>query len=186
MGVTKDLREYDTFWEDLYMCDCFYSCFLKYLLGLASLLFVILFAQAVVRISRKKTVQLDIRDKILLNIALFESIFAFFYHIFSEHYIILFVIRVIKVLEQVTICLILVELNIKTLNLLKVFWLTLGLCIIAVASMVGFVIYEKTYEFLYERSFIWIVVSSIQAAISLFTFIVGTILMKRDPQWHSD
>jgi hypothetical protein len=49
----------------------------------------------------------------LLSIALAESFFALLYHIFFEHYILLFIIRVVKMLEQVTICLILVEITRK-------------------------------------------------------------------------
>ena len=44
MVVTKDLREYDSFWEDIYMCSDFYDCSLKYVIGIVSIVFVVLYA----------------------------------------------------------------------------------------------------------------------------------------------
>jgi len=50
---------------------------------------------------------------------------------------------------------------------MKAFWITFSACLLAVMIMIGVVVYEKTYEFLYERSFIWIIISSFQSLISI-------------------
>jgi hypothetical protein len=155
-------------------------------IGGFSLIFVALYSQAIRRIKRKNSVDLDVRDKLLLSIALTESIFALLYHIFFEQYILLFIIRIVKMLEQVTICFILVELTMQQLPLMKVFWVTLTGCILAIIIMIGVVLYKNTYVFLYERSFIWIIISGFQSLISLVTFLLTVILIKKDPQWKSE
>eukprot|EP00347_Sterkiella_histriomuscorum_P009001 403342911 len=158
MVVTYDLRDYGTFWEDVYMCQNPYDCLTKYVIGGISLLFVLLYAQAYIRISRKRTVDLD--------------------------YILLFIIRVIKMLEQVTICLILIEMTTKKIPLMRTFWLTLTTCVISVMVMIFMVVYMKTYSFLYEKSQIWIIISVFQAMISLVTLVLTLVLFKRDPLWQ--
>jgi len=99
MVITNDLSQYESFWEDIYMCQNRYDCLNKYVIGGVSLIFVFLYSQALKRIKRKNSVDLDVRDKLLLSIALTESIFALLYHIFFEQYILLFMIRIIKILE---------------------------------------------------------------------------------------
>ena len=146
MVVTNDLSEYDSFWEDLYECSCFYECLLKYVCGGISLVFVVLYAIALIRIQQKKaSLELDIRDKILLSIVLGESIFILLYHIFFVHYILLYVMRVIKILEQVTIFFILIEITTKNFNSVKAFWVAFGLCVLSIAAMVIFIIIEMSY-----------------------------------------
>ncbi|CDW74644.1 UNKNOWN [Stylonychia lemnae] len=186
MVITNDLSRYETFWEDVYMCQNVYDCLNKYVIGGISLIFVALYSQAIKRIKKKNSVDLDVRDKLLLSIALTESIFALLYHIFFEQYILLFIIRIVKMLEQVTICFILVELTLQNLPLMKSFWITLGSCVLAIIVMIAVVIYKNTYEFLYEKSFIWIIISIFQSVISVVTFLLTCILIKKDPQWQSE
>lgn len=141
------------------MCTNLYDCLTKYVIGGISLIFVVLYGHACIRINRKRTVDLDVRDKMLLSIALTESIFALLYHIFFEQYILLFIIRVIKMLEQVTICFILIEMTTKSIKLMRTFWFTLAGCVIAIFVMIFMVVYMKSYSFLYEKSSIWIIIS---------------------------
>ena len=146
MVVTNDLSEYDTFWEDLYECSCLYECLLKYVCGGISLIFVILYLIALIRIQQKKaSLEFDVRDKILLSIVLGESFFILLYHIFFVHYILLFVMRVIKILEQVTIFFILIEVTTKNFNSVKAFRVALVLCALTIATMVTFIIIEMSY-----------------------------------------
>lgn len=77
-----------------------------------SLIFVIIYGLAVMRIrNRGKTLDLDLKDTLLLCLALGESVLILTYHILFDHLIFLFIIRVAKMLEQVTICFILLELT---------------------------------------------------------------------------
>jgi len=69
---------------------------------------------------------------------------------------------------------------------MKAFWITLTGCVLAVMIMIGVVVYEQTYEFLYERSFIWIIISGFQSLISIVTFLLTLILIRKDPQWKSE
>ena len=85
--------------EEMYKCENLEECLIKYVIGGVSLIFVVLYALAIFRIRRKKTLDLDVKDQILLSIALIESVFILLYHILIEHNIFLFVIRVAKMLE---------------------------------------------------------------------------------------
>jgi hypothetical protein len=79
---------------------------------------VFVYGLAVVRVrSKRNTLDLDLKDKILLFLALAESVLILLYHILFNHLIFLFIIRVAKMLEQVTICLILLDLTLQKLNL---------------------------------------------------------------------
>jgi len=56
-----------------------------------------------------------------LHLALGECALTLLYHILFSHLIFLFTLRLAKMLEQVTICLILVELTLKKINLFPIF-----------------------------------------------------------------
>ncbi len=125
------------------------------------------------------------RDKILLSIALSESIFILLYHIFFVHYIFLYVIRVIKVLEQLTIFFILIEISTKVINSVKSFWVCLSFCFLSIAAVIVVIIIDGNYSFLYERNLIWIIISLIQCTVALVTFLVGICLMRKNPEWNA-
>ena len=78
-----------------------------------------MFSVAIKRMRKRQelSIDLDLRDRILLNLALGESVLIMIYHILFNHLIFLFIIRLAKMLEQVTICLILVDLTVKKVNL---------------------------------------------------------------------
>ena len=78
-----------------------------------------MFSVAIKRMRKRQelSIDLDLRDRILLNLALGESVLIMIYHILFNHLIFLFIIRLTKMLEQVTICLILVDLTVKKVNL---------------------------------------------------------------------
>ena len=64
------LNSTGSFFKDLYYCPCLYECLNKYVTGVISLLFVILFGVAIYNIRRNRSMQVDVRDKLLLTIAL--------------------------------------------------------------------------------------------------------------------
>ena len=66
---------------------------------------------------QESSIDLDLRDQILLYLAFGESALILVYHILFNHLIFLFIIRLAKMLEQATICLILVDLTLKRVNL---------------------------------------------------------------------
>ena len=166
---------------NIYECSCLYTCMLKYSMGCGSILFVILYSVAIWRVNRHKSYELDVRDKILLSIALTESLFVLCYHIFFNIYFIRFVMRIVKALEQVTICYILFESSTKQLNMMRTFWITVAAGVLVVLAMLGYIFYEGSQEFLDDNSLIWTVISGIQFLVSLVTFILGAILMRKDP-----
>jgi hypothetical protein len=78
---------------------------------------VILLSRGLWRVNRhKETFPLDLRDRLLLYMALTESVLTVVYHILFNHLIFLFVLRVAKTLEQVTLSLIMLELTLKKEN----------------------------------------------------------------------
>jgi hypothetical protein len=59
-----------TFLESLYVCSCEYECLFKYGCAVVALLFVVVYGTALIRIKKNRTLYLDIRDKLLLSMAL--------------------------------------------------------------------------------------------------------------------
>ena len=180
LEVTPD----DSFLASVYSCASTEICLIKYVCGGVSLVFVILFAIAVIRVKRKKTLDLDLKDQILLSLAFSETILILVYHIFYTHLILLFLIRTAKMLEQVTICLILVELTVKILNLLKAFLISVGVSALAVLIVLVILLFERNYDFLNEQKLFWTILSGIQVIISLATMVLGVKLMCQDPSWN--
>jgi hypothetical protein len=138
------------FVESIYYCESTEKCMIKYTCGGLSLVFMILYAIAVNRMRRKKTLEIDVKDQILLCLALSEAVIILVYHIFMTHLIFLFLLRVGKMLEQVTITLILVELSVKGLNLKRAFLLSVLGCIIAIAVVIVLLLIEGSYDILHE------------------------------------
>jgi hypothetical protein len=75
-------------------------------------------------------------------LALAECSLILLYHIFYNHLIFLFAIRLAKMLEQVTICFILIELTLKKVNFMVAFRLTLYLCLGCLAIVLGILLEE--------------------------------------------
>lgn len=175
-----------SFIEELYSCETMELCLIKYICGIVSLALVILYSTAVYRIQkRKKTFPLDLRDHLLLSLALAESALTLIYHILFDHLIFLFIIRVAKILEQVTICLILIELTLKkqTINLRTAFTYALVVCLLSTGIVSIVVIFEGTTSFLHEKRLFWTLLSGLQVIISLVTFSLAIRLMCLDPHW---
>lgn len=162
-----------------------YLCSLKYGVGAVSILFTILYSFAIWRVNRRKAYELDVRDKILLSIALTESIFILLYYIFFNIYFLRFVMIIIKGIEQVTICYILFESITKKMNLMRTLWITVAAAALIIIAMLGYIIYNGSQLFLMERCPIWIIISGIQLSVSLVTMILGAALMRVDPQWKA-
>jgi hypothetical protein len=70
------------------------------------------------------------------------------YHIFFNHLIFLFVIRLAKMIEQVTICFILIELTLKKVNFMVPFRLTLYVCLGCLVIVIGILLEEGSYDLL--------------------------------------
>ncbi len=165
----------------IYECGCIYLCSLKYCVGVISILFTVLYSFALWRVNRRKSYELDVRDKILLSIALTQSIFILLYFLFFNMYFLRFVMRMVNAIEQVTICYILFESITKKMNLMRTFWITVAVGGLIVASMLAYILYNGSQEFLFERNTIWIVISGVQFMIALVTIILGGALMRVDP-----
>jgi hypothetical protein len=106
------------------MCSCSYDCLLKYGCGGMAFVFMILYSIAIHRINskQKKGIFLDTRDKLLLSIALTESVSILVCFMLYVHCIFPFVLRMVTILEQVTILYILAELSDRNVRLMKAFW----------------------------------------------------------------
>jgi hypothetical protein len=87
----------------------------------------------------------------------------------------------VNAIEQVTICYILFESITKKMNLMRTFWITVAVGGLIVASMLAYILYNGSQEFLFERNTIWIVISGVQFMIALVTIILGGALMRVDP-----
>ena len=59
-----------SFVESIYICDSPFVCYSKYVCGFISLFFVFLISSAVINLNRTRSMQVDIRDKLLLSVAL--------------------------------------------------------------------------------------------------------------------
>lgn len=124
--------------EEAFSCTSTEICLIKYICGGVSLIFVIIYFNALMRVrKRQDTLDLDLKDRILLKIALGESFLILIYHILFSHLIFLFIIRLAKMLEQVTICIILVELTTKKLNLIATFKFALYSCFLCIAIVIA-------------------------------------------------
>ena len=89
-----------SFIDELYTCKNLELCIIKYTCGLTSLLLLIAYSIAVRRIRLKqKSLDLDIQDRLLINLGLGECLLVLLYHIMFNHLIFLFIIRVAKMLE---------------------------------------------------------------------------------------
>jgi len=131
------------------------------------------------------SIDLDLRDRILLNLALGESALIMIYHILFNHLIFLFIIRLAKMLEQVTICLILVDLTVKKINLKYSVTYTVYSCILATLVLSLILLEEGSYDLLHEKRLFWTLLSGLQVLISLVTFFLALRLMFLDPHWSS-
>lgn len=125
-----------------FWCDSVDVCVIKGIVTFVTFIFVILYLIAVWRVKKQKRLDLDVKDKILLYITLGESVFILFRFIFYDEFIFLFVVRIAKMLEQVTICFILMELTIKNWSLERAFNYSLIGCGIAVVLVLFVLIYE--------------------------------------------
>lgn len=86
--------------EEIYYCENIDICLMKYICGGVSLVFVILYGIALTRIRKyREMLELDLKDRILLFLALGESVSILLYHILFSHPIFLFIIRIAKMLE---------------------------------------------------------------------------------------
>jgi len=83
--------------------------------------------------------ELDLKDRILLFLALGESVLILLYHILFSHPIFLFIIRIAKMLEQVTICFILLKLTLNKVNLRVAFTYSVYVSLFAIV-IVGSVV----------------------------------------------
>lgn len=54
---------------EIYHCDCLYDCLFKYLCGIVSIFFIIVYGIAVYKVRTNKNFTLDTEDKLLLSIA---------------------------------------------------------------------------------------------------------------------
>jgi len=105
------------------------------------LIFVVLYGIALARIRRKEqVVHLDLKDRILLSLALGESILILLYHILFNHLILLFVIRLAKMLEQVTICFIILDLTLKRVNLNLAFRYSCYTCLFTIFIVACYIV----------------------------------------------
>jgi hypothetical protein len=83
-------------------------------------------------------------------LALAESALILLYHIFFSHLIFLFIIRLAKMLEQVTICFILIELTLKRVNFMIPFRLSLYLFLACLVIVIAILLEEGSYDLLKE------------------------------------
>jgi hypothetical protein len=120
-------------------------------MGIVSLLFVILYGQAVVRMRRKKTLDFDFKDRILLWVALIESCWALIFHILFTHNVLLFILILSKMLEQVTICFILIELTFRAININRMFMISALICGISVFIVITAIFIRGSTDFLNEN-----------------------------------
>lgn len=97
---------------------------------------------------RSETFDLDLKDRLLLQLALAECSLTLIYHIFFNHLIFLFVIRLAKMIEQVTICFILIELTLKKVNFMVPFRLSLYVCLGCLVIVIGILLEEGSYDLL--------------------------------------
>ena len=123
------------------------------------------------------------KDKILMSLALGESALILLYHILFNHLIFLFIIRVAKMLEQVTIWFILMELTLHKVNLRLAFTYSLVASMAAIAVVTIVLFLEGTQEILHEKKLIWTILSGAQVLISLVTLTLAIRLMFLDPNW---
>lgn len=146
-----------------------------------------MFSVAIKRIRKRQdfSIDLDLRDRILLNLALGESVLIMIYHILFNHLIFLFIIRLAKMLEQVTICLILVDLTVKKINLKLSVTYTVYSCILAILVLSLILLEKSSYDLLHEKRLFWPLLSGLQVLISLVTFFLALRLMFLDPRWNS-
>lgn len=146
-----------------------------------------MFSVAIKRIRKRQdfSIDLDLRDRILLNLALGESVLIMIYHILFNHLIFLFIIRLAKMLEQVTICLILVDLTVKKINLKLSVTYTVYSCILATLVLSLILLEKSSYDLLHEKRLFWPLLSGLQVLISLVTFFLALRLMFLDPHWNS-
>ena len=146
-----------------------------------------MFSVAIKRIRKRQdfSIDLDLRDRILLNLALGESVLIMIYHILFNHLIFFFIIRLAKMLEQVTICLILVDLTVKKINLKLSVTYTVYSCILATLVLSLILLEKSSYDLLHEKRLFWPLLSGLQVLISLVTFFLALRLMFLDPRWNS-
>lgn len=146
-----------------------------------------MFSVAIKKIRKRQdfSIDLDLRDRILLNLALGESVLIMIYHILFNHLIFLFIIRLAKMLEQVTICLILVDLTVKKINLKLSVTYTVYSCILATLVLSLILLEKSSYDLLHEKRLFWPLLSGLQVLISLVTFFLALRLMFLDPRWNS-
>lgn len=124
---------------------------------------------------------LDIRDKLLLRIALAQSVLVLLSHIFFTHYYLLFIQRIVTMLQEVTICLILAELTLKHLNLMRAFYWAVAGCIFTSGVLIIIVIATGHEFFLTEKSEIWVVMACVSFLVSIVTITMGIKLIRYDP-----
>jgi hypothetical protein len=146
-----------------------------------------MFSVAIKKIRKRQdfSIDLDLRDRILLTLALGESVLIMIYHILFNHLIFLFIIRLAKMLEQVTICLILVDLTVKKINLKLSVTYTVYSCILATLVLSLILLEKSSYDLLHEKRLFWPLLSGLQVLISLVTFFLALRLMFLDPRWNS-
>lgn len=146
-----------------------------------------MFSVAIKKIRKRQdfSIDLDLRDRILLNLALGESVLIMIYHILFNHLIFLFIIRLAKMLEQVTICLILVDLTVKKINLKLSVTYAVSSCILATLVLSLILLEKGSYDLLHEKRLFWPLLSGLQVLISLVTFFLALRLMFLDPRWNS-
>lgn len=90
-----------------------------------------------------------------------ESFLIMVFHLFIGHSIMLFILRSVKMLEQVTICFILVELSTKIINLKRAFAFSVIGCAIAIAIVVVIRLIVGNNGFLQEEGIIWTIISGL-------------------------
>ena len=90
-----------------------------------------------------------------------ECALTLLYHIFFNHLIFLFIIRMAKMLEQVTICFILVEITLKKVNFMVPFKLSLYVCCGCLVIVIGILLEEGSYDLLQEKNLIWSLLSCV-------------------------
>jgi hypothetical protein len=148
--------------SELYTCKTVELCLIKYICGVTSLIFVVIFSVALKRIRRRQDIfELDFKDRLLLYVGLGESALVLLYHILFNHLIFLFIIRLAKMLEQVTICFILVDLTFKKLNLRLAFTYTVYSCLLATLIVSLILFQEGSYDLLHERRLFWTLLSGV-------------------------
>ena len=55
--------------KEIYYCDCLYDCLFKYLCGVVSIFFIVVYGLALIKLKTNKNFQLDAEDKLLLSIS---------------------------------------------------------------------------------------------------------------------